>query len=109
MELSKEQLLAQKVIAEAWINPDFKQRLIADPIPTIEAFSGETITLPEGVDRMVVVDQTDPTSTFFNIPSIPRMDDVELTEEQLDAVSGGVDGGQQPPPPPFPPPSGYTI
>ena len=95
MELTKEQKVAQQIITEAWNNPTFKQELINSPIEAIEKLTGETIKLPEGVNRMEVVDQTDSTCSYFNLPAKPNMEDVELTDEQLEAVSGG-DGGVPP-------------
>lgn len=111
MELTREQLLAQQVIAEAWKNPTFKAQLIATPIEAIKKLTGETIKLPSGVNRMEVVDQTDATCTYFNIPAPPNMEDVELTEDQLETVSGGTGGGGPipDPTPPVDPTPGYTI
>lgn len=108
MEFTKEQELAQKIILEAWNNPSFKSTLLKSPIKAIYDLTGETIRLPEGVDRMEVVDQSDSTCTYFNIPAKPNMEDVELTEEQLEIVTGG-NGSDNPPPPPPPPIPGYTI
>jgi hypothetical protein len=38
--------------------------------------------------KIVVVDQTDPSTIFINLPSTQSTEDVELSEEQLDIVSG---------------------
>lgn len=89
MELTKKQQIVQQVITEAWNNPTFKQELIAAPIRAIKNLTGETVKLPNGVERMEVVDQTDTTCSYFNIPAPPNMDNVELTDEQLDVVAGG--------------------
>lgn len=89
MELTKEQKVTQQVIAEAWSNPDFKAELINSPIKAIQKLTGATIKLPEGVNRMEVADQSDPTCTYFNIPVELNMDDVELTDAQLEIVAGG--------------------
>ena len=89
MELTKEQKVAQQVITEAWNNPSFKKELIESPIETIKKLTGETIKLPQGVERIEVVDQTDSACSYFNIPAEPNMDDVELTDDQLEIVAGG--------------------
>lgn len=89
MELTKDQKKLQKVVTEAWSNPTFKQNLISSPIETIENLTGERIQLPKGVERLEVVDQSDATCFYLNIPSKPNMEDVELSEDELDAVTGG--------------------
>lgn len=98
MELTKEQKFAQRIIAEAWDNPLFKKELIASPFEAIEKLTGVAIKLPDGVERLEVVDQSDTTCSYFNIPAPPNMDDVELTDEQLEVIAGG--NGNPPPPPP---------
>jgi len=91
MILTKEQKITQQVIAEAWNNPSFKKELIDSPIEAIKNLTGETIKLPNGVNRIKVVDQTDSTCSYFNIPVQPNMDNVELTDAQLEIVAGGGD------------------
>jgi hypothetical protein len=98
MELTKDQKIAQQVIAEVWNNPSFKKELMDSPFEAIKKLTGETIKLPAGVQRLEVVDQTDSTCSYFNIPAPPNMDDVELTDDQLEAVAGGNGSGGPPPP-----------
>ena len=107
MELTKEQKVGQQIIAEAWSNPSFKKELIDYPIEAIKKLTGETIKLPDGVKRLEVVDQTDSNCSYFNIPAPSNMDDVELTDDQLEAISGG--NGNNPPPPPPPPPGIFDL
>jgi hypothetical protein len=38
---------------------------------------------------IVVNDQTDQSAVFINIPAVPTMENMELTEEQLEAIAGG--------------------
>jgi len=88
------QKFVNKLIEKAWEDADFKKRLVADPNKAIEEYTGKRIELPEGI-RLVVNDQTDPRYLDINIP--PKFDsdvyeDIELTDEQLEAVSGGVVG-----------------
>ncbi len=88
MELTNEQKLFQTVIQKAWEDTSFKQELIDSPIAAIEKITGEKIQLPEG-KTLVVKDQTDNSTVYINIPAEPNLDDIELNEEQLEAVSGG--------------------
>jgi hypothetical protein len=88
MEITQEQKLYQKVVKKAWDDTKFKEELVSNPVATIEKFTGKKLHIPEG-KIMVVKDQTDDSTVFFNIPAKPNMDDVELNEEQLEAVSGG--------------------
>ena len=91
MEMTPEQQLYQQVITEAWENETFKQELINDPVTAIEKLTGEKVQLPEG-KTLVVRDQTDEATVYINIPAEPEATDVELNEDQLEAVSGGVIG-----------------
>jgi len=88
MEFTKEQELFQQVVQEAWENETFKNELIANPLDAIEKLTGAKLSLPEG-KTLVVRDQTDDTTVYINIPAENNMDNVELNEEQLEAVSGG--------------------
>ena len=69
MELTKTQKLFQQVIEKAWEDETFKKELVADPVSAIEKLTGNKIKLPEGKTLV--------------------MEDVELNEEQLEAVAGG--------------------
>ena len=89
MELTKEQRIMYKIIIEAWDNPDFKEELKAKPVEAIKNLTGETIDLPEGVQRVEVVDRTDPTCLHIIIPKPYELEDAELTDEQLEMVAGG--------------------
>lgn len=93
MEQSKEQKrVMDQVINEAWNNPKFKKELIDSPIEAIERFTGKKVTLPNGRSKMQVVDQTDPNCSYLNIPAKPNLENVELNEEQLEFIAGGVQG-----------------
>lgn len=57
----------------------------------IESLTGQKIILPEGMERLVVTDQSDPKATYLNIPpKVSASFDVELSDEQLEAAAGGV-------------------
>lgn len=95
MELTNDQKILDAIVKKAWEDPIFKSNLIAGPVATLESFLGRPIHLPEG-KNIAFVDQTDSSTIFINIPPQLNMDDVELSEEQLDIVAGG-DGDITPP------------
>ena len=88
MEITQEQKLYQEVIQKAWEDVEFKKELTVNPLEAIEKLTGVRLNLPEG-KRIVVRDQTDESTVYINIPAKQEMDDVELNEEQLEAVAGG--------------------
>jgi hypothetical protein len=61
----------------------------------LQGLLGKGVKLPEG-KKIAVVDQSDDTTFFINIPAKPKMEelDVELNEEQLDFISGGGEPGK---------------
>ena len=89
MSITKEQELLGAIISKAWEDASFKEFLVKDPVAAIEQVSGKTLQLPEG-QTIVVRDQTDESTIYINIPAKQELDDVELTEDQLEAVAGGV-------------------
>ena len=90
MELTKSQKLHQTIVQSAWNDKNFKEELISNPVKAIEELTGEKINLPEG-KTIIVNDQTDQSAVFINIPAEPTMENMELTEEQLEAIAGGGD------------------
>lgn len=76
--------LAQK----AWESSAFKEQLIKNPVATIEQVTGKTVTMLVNT-KFVVEDQTDETVIYLNIPAEPNLDNLVLTEEQLETISGG--------------------
>lgn len=117
MELTKSQEMYAKVVHKAWEDEEFKANLMANPVATIEEFTGATIKVPTG-KKLVVLDQMDQSTVFINIPDTEQeVEDMELTDEQLEKAAGGaslidigniVCGGNGPfypcPPPPTPTP-----
>lgn len=89
MSTNSQKNVAEQVVSEAWNNPAFKAALIENPEEAIRSLTGQQVKLPEGKERLVVVDQTDSKAFYFNLPAQVNMDDVELTEEQLEIVAGG--------------------
>jgi hypothetical protein len=88
MEFTQEQKLYAEIVQKAWEDAEFKKELIANPVATIEKFIGKKLNLPEG-KTLVVRDQTDESAVYINIPPAKQLD-AELSEEQLEAVAGGV-------------------
>ena len=88
MEFTREQQLFQTIINKAWEDDSFKAELMTNPYKAIENLTGEKVQLPEG-KQLVVRDQTNEEVIYINIPAEQKMDDVELNEEQLEAVAGG--------------------
>lgn len=94
MNLNNDQEILQSVVKKAWKDPVFKSSLIQNPVSTMESFLGRSIDLPAG-KNLSFVDQTDSSTIFINIPAEIDTEDMELSEEQLDIVSGGT--GENPP------------
>lgn len=96
MELLKKQLSEiqiNQIITKCWESATFKQNLMANPVQTIQQETGCNLDLPAGVE-LVINDQSDARFAHFNIPAQPNFEDVELSEEELDLVSGGTNGNQ---------------
>jgi hypothetical protein len=89
MEITQEQKLNSQVIQKAWEDAQFMNELKANPVETIEKLTGHKISLPEG-QKLVVVDQSDASTVYFNIPKKIDFETLELTEEQLEMVAGGL-------------------
>ena len=89
MEFNQEQNLNSQVVQKAWDDAEFKKELIANPVVTMEKLTNEKISLPEG-QKLVVVDQSDESTVYFNIPKRIDVDSLQLTEEQLEQVAGGI-------------------
>ena len=96
MNLDNDQTILESVIREAWKDSAFKNNLIQNPINTIENFIGHPINLPQG-KTIAFVDQTDSSTIYINIPAETNSEDMELSEEQLDVISGGIGAGDPPP------------
>ncbi len=70
-----------KLIAKAWSDEAFKERLLTDSRAVLEA---EGISVPPGVD-IKVVEQTD-TQLFMVIPKKPLNDPLVFADERLAAA-----------------------
>lgn len=63
--------LIQILIETALQNEAFKQKLISDPIRTIEKVTGKPSHFPKGI-RIQVEDQSDPSIIYINLPVKPK-------------------------------------
>jgi uncharacterized protein YlzI (FlbEa/FlbD family) len=88
MDFTNGQKVYGEIVQKAWEDDQFKSNLMTNPIETIEKFTGNKINLPEG-KTLVVKDQTDEAMVYLNIPRKVNFDNLELTDEQLEAVAGG--------------------
>lgn len=71
-----------QIIAKAWTDEAFKQRLLADATAVLKE---EGVPVPDGLEFKFVED-TDKVSHIV-LPSVPK--GLALSDAQLDAVSGG--------------------
>ncbi len=81
--------LMKMLIEKSWENPEFKNQLIKNPIATIQEIAGKEADLTR-FKNIVVEDQTNESVVYFNLPAQPNLDELELTEAQLEGVAGGI-------------------
>lgn len=72
-----------KVIAKAWSDPAFKDKLVSNPRA---AFSEYGIEVPEGM-RVNIVEDTPGTMNFV-LPAAPRASSDQLTLDELEQTAG---------------------
>lgn len=82
----KSQEFYRELIQRAWKDSKFKNELIKNPKDTIGRVSGETFMINAAI---VVEDQTDKNKVYINIPREFSLDNFELSDEELESVSGG--------------------
>src|SRR5436305_1928193 len=70
-----------RIVAKAWSDDAFKQRLLADPAAALQA---EGLPVAAGVE-LRVVENTDKVA-YLTLPAKPA----ELSDEMLDKVAGGI-------------------
>lgn len=76
------------IISRCHDDESFKNKLMATPVAAIEEFTGSEYHLPEG-KKFKVTDQSDPQYIYINIPRKLEVDDMELSDEELEQVAGG--------------------
>jgi len=77
--LSRNELEAQ-IVARAWADDDFRERLKADPRAAVEEVTG--VAVPESIE-IEVLEET-PEKGYLVIP----LNRVEISDEQLDVAGG---------------------
>ncbi|MFD0862938.1 hypothetical protein ACFQ1M_12050 [Sungkyunkwania multivorans] len=87
-ELKEGQELYMSVISKAWKDSAFKKTLIEKPVQAIEQFLGKSIDATD-MPHFVVEDQTDSATIYLNIPKKVSLENLELSEEQLELIAGG--------------------
>lgn len=73
------------IIAQAWKDEAYKQELLSNPKAVIEREFG--VQLPAETNVQVL--EENPINLYFVLPMRPNLSEVELSEEQLEAVAGG--------------------
>lgn len=80
--------IEQAIVKRAWINPEFKKKLLSDPAAAIAEELG-TGGLP--ADVKVTVLEEDDNTLYLVLPRPPSSpEELEITEESLQSVAGGV-------------------
>ena len=83
--MSKRHDIEDRIVAEAWRNPQFKKELLEDPRAAIK----KHLKIDVPVDLEIsVIEETQKHITFV-LPANPAETGSELTLEALDAVAGG--------------------
>ena len=75
-----------QVVAQAWSDEGFKQRLLAEPKAALQE---QGIAVPAGVEVRVVEN----TDRLAHLVLPPKPAEGELSEAQLDRAAGGLDWG----------------
>ena len=89
MQQDQGQELYGSIVEKAWQDAVFKAELISNPKKAIESITKNKLNLPQNTN-IIVDDQTDNSVIYLNIPRKIDLDNVELTEEQLESVAGGL-------------------
>lgn len=78
--------LMKTLVEKAWESATFKEQLVKNPAATIESVTGNKMNEDY---KVVVEDQSDSSVIFLNIPRNVQLENIELTDEQLEMVAGG--------------------
>jgi hypothetical protein len=84
----KSKELYKRIVTKAWEDNNFIQELVSDPIKAIAKLTGVNIKLPEG-KILIANDQTNSSVIYLNIPAQTDIEDMELSENQLEVIAGG--------------------
>lgn len=88
MKLANEQQLniVNDLVTKSINDSKFKAEFINDPKGVIE--SSYQFKIYDNI-KLIVEDQSDESVIYLNIPRIPEINELELTEEELEQVAGG--------------------
>ena len=86
MSEEKQENTFGKVVAKAWQDEEFKQKLLSNPA---EVLKDSGLNVPEGVEVRVV--ENDDKVVHFVLPQKPKGG--ELSDDELDAAAGGSGDG----------------
>lgn len=78
----------KETISESWRSKYFLDSLQKNPEKAIKEKFGVHLRLPEN-KTLIVNDQTNPKKYYLNLPIKPELEELDLTDEQLDIISGG--------------------
>jgi hypothetical protein len=84
----KGQEIIIELIHKAWESFEFKEQLISNPKGTIEKYIGKDVFTQDDA-KISIEDQSDSSIIYLNIPQKPNLASLELTDEELDLISGG--------------------
>lgn len=87
-KLEKGKEVINGIVERAHADENFKSKLIDSPQAAIEEFTGRKFNLKNNAS-IVVEDQTDSDVVYLNIPRKVELDDLELSEKELETVAGG--------------------
>ncbi len=88
-EQKQAQELLDSLIQKSWSSQEFKNQLIENPREIIANETGRDVSTIPSDKKIIVEDQTDESIIYLNIPPKPDYTNLELTDEQLEIVSGG--------------------
>jgi Nitrile hydratase, alpha chain len=77
------------IIAQAWKDETYKQELLSNPKAVFEREFG--VQLP--AEANVCVHEENVTNFYFVLPMRPNLSGAELSDEQLEAIAGGITPG----------------
>ena len=86
---NKAEKLKKDLIEKSWADTKYKNELVKNPKKLINEIAEEKLNLDV---KIIVEDQTDSSYLYLNIPqrsSLSNLDDLKLSDEQLELVSGG--------------------
>lgn len=88
-EKQKADFFLKSIYKKAWKDKKFLKNLVKNPIKTLNHFTGKEGMVPS--DKVLIVeDQTNPNHIYLNIPVKPTHYEEELSDQQLDKVTGAL-------------------